>query len=903
MNTYSINLDEILYKNSQELNHISKIYVIINKDKEIDRYNYLVSWFKKQKISNYQFFNYCYGDNISEIDIQKYYKKDDKLFIKKCGLHYVLSIRDITLSEISLAINHIKVLEDAVKRKYKSILILESDAIFVDDFKNKWNNIYSKELPENWDTVVLGTGNYLHIDMTSKLFIDLQPDKHIYANPRHMVKCTEATMFSLNACQQILKNIIPFNTPIDHEYDYHLLQNKLNVYMCEPPLVSNGSVINKYKGNIQQNDPKNVYFSQIGQDKYYVENIIKHRKNGTFLDIGAYDGKTFSNTYYLEKVLEWKGICVEPNPEMYKKCRETRKNVVNKAIYEKSGEKIDLVIPSRPGNPEQLCGLYGHIREKSLTSDFVKEYSQYTTVPVETISLNELLDSNKLYDIDYMSLDIEGYELNVLKSINYNWFKIKFITVEHGNDKPYQLEIQKFLESKNYVLHRNNKWDDEYMLNETRETVNSFDIFDTLLARKVKIPTDIFKIIEKKYGIPEFYNNRIKAEQLSNGYFDDIYSKFKMLTGTNDQTIEQLKLIEIETEKANLIPICSNIEKVRSGDILVSDMYLPLNVIGEFLTSNGLSNKNVKLFVTPNGKSSGQIWNWLKDEFNIRHHYGDNLHSDVNMPRKVGIHGVYTQIHKFTELEMSLPENLAHILREFRLLNPFDETSDHYILYDEQCRNNIILLCLFAMQIYNIATKENKNKILFTTRDCCLLEIIFKYMYPDFNAVTYYSSRLLYKNYTKSYQKYISEIYDDNSIIIDLNGSFQSGRKIYMDTFGKLPRVHLLCYTQAAETFSELSYSCLHSMDDYIELLNSGNHGSIIYIDNNKIQTKALENKEEFVTIIRNTVINFIQFIENKNFKDILFNDLTTILKDKPLVDKIFSNTFFTGRYKNLLIN
>ena len=56
------------------------------------------------------------------------------------------------------------------------------------------------------------------------------------------------------------------------------------------------------------------YKSQDGQDKWANENVFKGKSRGIFVDLGCYDGVTYSNTWYFERVLNWTGVCVEPNP-------------------------------------------------------------------------------------------------------------------------------------------------------------------------------------------------------------------------------------------------------------------------------------------------------------------------------------------------------------------------------------------------------------------------------------------------------------------------------------------------------------------------------------------------------------------------------------------------------------
>ena len=67
------------------------------------------------------------------------------------------------------------------------------------------------------------------------------------------------------------------------------------------------------------------YYSQIGQDKYTNEIFFKGMENGFFVDIGAHDGIELSNSYFFEKTKNWKGICIEPLPDIYKLLKKNRK--------------------------------------------------------------------------------------------------------------------------------------------------------------------------------------------------------------------------------------------------------------------------------------------------------------------------------------------------------------------------------------------------------------------------------------------------------------------------------------------------------------------------------------------------------------------------------------------------
>jgi len=208
------------------------------------------------------------------------------------------------------------------------------------------------------------------------------------------------------------------------------------------------------------------YFSQIGQDQYYIENIIKFKCNGVFVDIGAYDGITCSNTYSLEKYLNWTGVLVECNPNIIDTCRCNRTSpVCDKAAFNITSS-VDFVIPNGEeiiGGNQQLAGIKTEIRNES-KEYFSKAYGQLKIVHVNTININELFETYNLSVIDYMSLDIEGGEFTVLNEINFEKYKILYIAVEHASIHSNQERIHNLLISKGYILVRNNKWDDEYML-------------------------------------------------------------------------------------------------------------------------------------------------------------------------------------------------------------------------------------------------------------------------------------------------------------------------------------------------------------------------------------------------------------------------------------------------------
>lgn len=194
------------------------------------------------------------------------------------------------------------------------------------------------------------------------------------------------------------------------------------------------------------------YQSQIGQDKYIIEHIFNYKKNGYFIELGAADGKNLSNTYCLEKHFNWDGLCIEPNPLFHEKLKQNRNCKLDfSPVFSKSGEKVKFTVA------EEYSGISNYILKNC------NVYKGKGEIELETKTLTEILDANNAPSyIDYMSLDTEGTELEILKGLDFNKYKIAYISVEH-NHQPQRWDIMDFLLKRGYKFSRWNRFDDEYM--------------------------------------------------------------------------------------------------------------------------------------------------------------------------------------------------------------------------------------------------------------------------------------------------------------------------------------------------------------------------------------------------------------------------------------------------------
>jgi len=193
----------------------------------------------------------------------------------------------------------------------------------------------------------------------------------------------------------------------------------------------------------------NRKYSQSGQDAFVI-NYFKNKRNGTFIDIGANDGVSLSNTYYLEKELGWSGICFEPIPAIFEKLDKARTCIkINAGIADKkSVERFTFV----DGPSHMLSGMtkdYDPRHAQRVQHEIKTLGGKIVEVDVQCLVLNDVLEEFKIYDIDYLSIDTEGNEFKIIQTIDFNKFNIKVMTIENNYNN---LEQTKYIESQGYFL-------------------------------------------------------------------------------------------------------------------------------------------------------------------------------------------------------------------------------------------------------------------------------------------------------------------------------------------------------------------------------------------------------------------------------------------------------------------
>lgn len=196
----------------------------------------------------------------------------------------------------------------------------------------------------------------------------------------------------------------------------------------------------------------NIKFqSQCGQDKYLDKRIFRKKRNGFFLDIGAHNGKTYSNTWFFEKSRGWNGICVEPIPEVYAELEKNRDCIkVNGCIAKEPGIQKFLRVKGELVDTEMLSGLLDNYDPRHLER-IDREIEEYgggkEEIEVRCYNVNTLLKENNISIVDYVSIDTEGNELDILESIDFQAVKFLSFTIENNYA---DARVRAFMESKGY---------------------------------------------------------------------------------------------------------------------------------------------------------------------------------------------------------------------------------------------------------------------------------------------------------------------------------------------------------------------------------------------------------------------------------------------------------------------
>lgn len=197
--------------------------------------------------------------------------------------------------------------------------------------------------------------------------------------------------------------------------------------------------------------------SQILQD-LFVLSQLDFKRNGFFVEFGACDGVSLSNTFLLENEFGWEGILAEPGRVWHEGLRTQRRALIStKCVWSHSGETLMF-------NQTDAAGL-STIASFSEADRWAAERLNGLQYDVETICLNDLLASaGAPARMDYLSIDTEGSELRIFETFDFSKYRFSVITCEH-NFTPARKAIAELLTRHGYVRKHENlsQFDDWYI--------------------------------------------------------------------------------------------------------------------------------------------------------------------------------------------------------------------------------------------------------------------------------------------------------------------------------------------------------------------------------------------------------------------------------------------------------
>jgi len=193
-----------------------------------------------------------------------------------------------------------------------------------------------------------------------------------------------------------------------------------------------------------------TFFSEVGQDKWVTETVFPDKTSGFFLDVGSGHGTIGSNTKLLE-LKGWTGVCIDPFP---KHMEDRTCTMLQEVVFSETGKRVSFRASGDLGGIADTLGAWKAQAARAPLVDF-------TTVTLADI----LARTHAPAVIDFMSLDIEGAELDALKGFPFDRYKVGAMAIEHNYEEPKRTDIETYLKARGYTRVHTVKQDDYYLPN------------------------------------------------------------------------------------------------------------------------------------------------------------------------------------------------------------------------------------------------------------------------------------------------------------------------------------------------------------------------------------------------------------------------------------------------------
>ena len=361
------------------------------------------------------------------------------------------------------------------------------------------------------------------------------------------------------------------------------------------------------------------------------------------------------------------------------------------------------------------------------------------------------------------------------------------------------------------------------------EKINSYDVFDTLIARRFVNNDAILSAMEHRINISNFAFNRKQSDDGTKSLYEIYRDLANKGIIPSDKIMEYYKL-EVSLEKHQIFGIKENIDKVQDGDLLISDMYFSGADILELVRFAGCD-KQITIYQSNSDKRTGVLWDKLKNTNLINTHLGDNNVSDVENPKLRNIKAEhYPNAVQFTGVENYLYSKgmamLGSLVREIRL----KYNQQNIKLFELSNQLNLPWLLICCELLYR---KHKDKNLVFLGRDCQLLYKVYNSFYENAYYVPF-SRKIAYTQPNESVG-YLKAHLPPDYVLVDISSTGATWEKIcsiYPFEVEILIYSDMFKYTKEKpnlpKTFSYMfKNSVMGQTNEMVEILNCGDHGVI----------------------------------------------------------------------------
>lgn len=392
-----------------------------------------------------------------------------------------------------------------------------------------------------------------------------------------------------------------------------------------------------------------MFYSQFGQDKYFSE-LFKDNYKGVCIEIGAYDGIVGSNTLHFENK-GWECLCIEANYDAYLKCKKLRKNTLNYCVSnENNDNSIFTIFNLKDKNQSAISSLKPDLRLIQSHTDYIIDSVEQN---VKSRTLTTILNNiNFSRDIDFISIDTENTEIDVLNGIDFEYYNIKYLLIENN----YNEDI-----CKNYLLDKGYK-----KIN--RIAVDDIYMKDDYEFNRIKI-SRYFKIISAHY------HQINKCDKFNSNVTDIVNDHFKEYIKDNSNNLLNITNVTFEDRyPGHVKKLFLNYETITGERCLIINELETLNW-EDLLYS---LRKEYLFYINPynNNQSLGQT---------INHYISSNIKNDKDFTLNYldkNYNKLYENFSLFFNLIFEYNIKYNKYFDKYKLLTNKDDSSSYEYLLD-----------------------------------------------------------------------------------------------------------------------------------------------------------------------------------------------------------------------------